>query len=134
MRWREAVGGNGQRIGRQPLRASLRRVPDPVAIQTWGKRFSEAIGNTPDVDDAWAQRVQQALRDWVQENPGEKYPYTLEEGIDLAKGYRARKTELAAKTSDAMNKALTEGLAEEDAEQLGKDLQERLKLESKEGD
>ena len=107
---------------------------DPVAIQTWGKRFSEAIGNTSDVDDAWAQRVQQALTDWVQESPGQKYPYTVEEGIDLAKAYRARKTELAAKTSDALKKALTEGLGEEDAEQLGKDLQERFKLEPKEGD
>lgn len=107
---------------------------DPVAIQAWGKRFSEAIGNTPDVDDAWAQRVQQALRDWVQENPGQKYPYTVEEGIALANAYRARKTELAAKSSDALNKALTEPLTEEDVGQLGKDLQERFKLEPKEGD
>jgi hypothetical protein len=109
-------------------------VSDPVAIQTWRKRFTEAIGNTPDADDAWAQRVQHALTDWVQENPGQKYPYTVEEGIDLAKAYRARKTELAVKTSDALNKALTEGLDERDAEQLGTDLQERFKLEQKEGD
>jgi hypothetical protein len=109
-------------------------VSDPVAIQTWGKRFSQAIGDTPDVQDAWAQRVHQALRDWVEENPGQKYPYTVEEGIGLAKAYRARKNELAAKTSDVLNKALTEGLTEQDAEQLGEDLQERVKLEPKEGD
>jgi hypothetical protein len=99
-----------------------------------GQLFSQAIGDTPDVQDAWAQRVHQALRDWVEENSGQKYPCTVEEGIGLARAYRARKNELAEKTSDVLNKALTEGLTEQDAEQLGEDLEERVKLEPKEGD
>ena len=61
---------------------------DPVEIRTWGKRFSEAIGDTPDVNDAWAQHLKIELDEWALTN-NEKHRYTVAQGIDLAKKIQA---------------------------------------------
>ena len=103
---------------------------EDVEIQTWGKRFSDAIGDKPDVHDIWAHRVRQALDDWVREN-NQQYPYTVAEAVALARAFRARRAELRTKTSVALEKALTEGLTQEDVEKLEADLRSRYKLEDK---
>ena len=94
----------------------------------WGKRFSEAIGDTPDVNDTWAQHVKMELDEWARTN-NKKHPYTVAQGIDLAKKYRRSRAELAAETSRPLKKALTEGLSDDELAELEKDLRERYELD-----